>query len=797
MHGFLQDVRHTIRVMRNTPGASIVAVLVLGLGIGANTAIFSVVNALMLRPVDLPELNQLVAVTETELHQVGPWNELSPANYLDYKAQSTSFERFAVVRGAQFNLSTGGPADHALGGRVSREYFDVLGAAPVAGRYFNDDEAGPSGSGRAAVISHRYWRSRFAGDLAIVGRTIRIDGAEHTVVGVASPNVTFPDRADLWTPLIFTPEDRNRRMYFALIGVARLRHGVSPEQADAELNAIAKHLQREHPETNTGRGAKVTPLPRYLTGPAREHLLLQVGAVAFVLLIACANVANLKLAQVAGRQKELAMRYALGATGWRVARQLLIENGVLAVFATVAGVLFGVWGVEAIKLGMPARIARFVPGWDHLGVDWRTLIFTAAVGAAAALLTTVIPAARSMSADLQGRLREVSTGRRSRLRQALVASEVTLAVVLLAGAALMGKGFWNMIGAGEQHGPKSLLVFRTFGPDDAARGTRLQRDLRDRIAALPGVVAVSGTSELPYSGTSSDVPFAIEGEPPVTPSELPVARTHATMPGYFATMRIPIVRGRALDERDTEDALRTVVISHSFAKQYFRNRDPIGMKLQIDGRSWTVVGIAADVLHHWFDDREMLPTMYRSHLQYPSRDIYFVVRASGEPTALVAPIRAQLQALDPNVAMLHPEGMDVLIYDHFTAVRFGAQLMSVSGLLALVLAAMGIYAVLSYIVAERVQEIGVRIALGATAADVRRAIINRTFALVGAGTLAGVIGAVGLARLLSFLIHGISTSDVAPYLWSTLLFLAVSLAAAFVPARRAMRVDPIVALRQL
>lgn len=800
----IQDFRFAARVVAKNPTYTLVAAAVLALGIGANTAIFSVIDSLVLRPVKFHHLGRLVSVMETEPHQVGPWNELSAANYLDYKERSKSFEQFAVARLMDYNLASGGPPELALGARVTEDFFDALSIQASAGRVPAREELRDGADGRVVLLSHNLWVRRFASDPAIVGREIRMNGQNYTVTGVAPKELRFPVEAQLWTPLIFTPEMRKDRTSFLLFGVGLLKPGVTVEAAQAEMQAIAKQLEREHPETNTGRGANILPLTRFMAGPTRDFMLMQLGAVGFVLLIACANVANLQLAHATGRRKEMAVRFALGASRGRVFQQTLTESLVVALLGGVLSIVVAYWALDLIRGGMPAGILRFVPGFENISLDWRALMFTLGAAVLAAVLTGVIPAVRASRPDLQSTLRETpsSAGSAHRLRNLLVAGEVALAMVLLVGAVMMTDGFWQMMRAGERHAPQSLLTFRITSPrPDGEAGwhriASMHDQIRRRLAELPGVTGVAATSLMPFSGRSSDQPVEIEGDPPRRQSDLPVARTQSTMPDYFRVFRVPLIKGRVIDDRDGRDAQRVAVVSASFVKKYLGAREPIGLRLKVDGEQWTIAGVVDDVIHHWYIDQDPVPTLYRSHLQYPVRFMDFALRTEGDPLALVPAAQNVVQSFDRELPLAEVKTLDRGIHEHFTGLRYSAYLMTAFSLLALVLSCLGVYAVISYLVAERTHEIGIRMALGASAAQVSGAIVRQSLTLMAAGLVVGVLGAIGLARLLSHMLFGISPADLPPYFLASGLFLVVGLAAAWFPARRAMRVDPLVALRQL
>ncbi|HYO82189.1 MAG TPA: ABC transporter permease, partial [Bryobacteraceae bacterium] len=677
MGTLMQDLRYSLRIIRSTPGYTAAAVLVLALGIGANAAIFSMIDALVLRPLQLPRQERLVAVLETEPYQVGPWNELAPRTFRDWKSQSRSFELFAAGHTTDLNLSAGGPPEYVTGGRVSTEFFAVMGVQPVLGRFFTAEETADDPR-PVAVLSHDLWRTRFHGDPLVIGRRIRINARDYTVVGVAPRAVVLPQAAQIWLPLELTASQRADRTSFTLYGFAVLKAGVTLQQANAEISAIAARIATEYPDTNTGRGGQVIPLRRFVAGITRNILLLQLGGVIFVLAIACANVANLQLAQSAARRKEIAMRLALGASGARLLRQLLTESVVLALTGAAVAVLFASWALDLIRTSMPVEVERFIPGWSTIGLDWRAFIFALGVALLCGVLTGIAPALRSRKPDLQATLRETQSAAPAgrRLRSILVLTEVALSVMLLSGAALILKGFFTLLELGEQHQPSALLTFRVNPPPartpaDEQRLRSLHTELQARIAGLPGVVAVSGTSFLPHNNRSMDQPFTIEGDAPRPSSQKPVARMQTVLPEYFSTMRIPMLEGRPVDVRDTRESERTIVISRSLARQYFRGREPVGYRIRFgSSQEWfRIVGVAGDVVHSWLDDKQFLPTVYRPLTQVAWRSMDYAIRAAGDPRALVPAVRAQVAALDPDLPMINVRTMDRVIYESFTGLR--------------------------------------------------------------------------------------------------------------------------------
>ncbi|MBL8229677.1 MAG: ABC transporter permease [Bryobacterales bacterium] len=805
MSGLNLELRHALRLLRKSPGYTLSALVVLALGIGVNSALFSVFDAIVLHPVKYENLDRLVSVMETELHQVGPWNELSPANFLDYQADNQTLDAFAAIRITDYNLASSGPPDVISAGTVTPLYFEILNPKPAAGRYFLPEETAAGADGRVAVLSYRFWQTRFGGDPRVVGSTIRLNGQNYTVTGIASKELQFPIDVDLWTPYIFGATERNMRTSFMLYGVARLKPGVSVDKAQADLTLIAKRLQQRYPESNTARGVRVLPLPEFVTGPAGQFLRMQLGAVAFVLLIACANVANLQLARGASRRKEFAVRAALGASHGRLLAQVLTEGTLLAAGASVLSLVFAAWGIDVIRASMPPEVVRFVVGWDKIALDWRTLAYTMAIALGAGLLTSLLPALRGMRPDLQRAIRDVpgsgTSGRR--LRSALVIGEVALAVLLLAGASMIAKGFVAMLEAGRLHQPASLLTFRVVSPpatDQAARSKRAQQRelLRRQLEAIPGVTQVSAISMMPYSGRTTDEPFSIVGDPPRPSSEMPAVRTLSVLPGYFATMRIPLIQGRAIDVSDTDSAPLRVVVSRALVRKHFEGRDPIGQRIRLGGpEEYAIIGVAEDVIHHWFTDRDPIPTAYYSYSQMPTRGLDYAIRTPADPMSLVPAVRKEVAALDREQPVVEVRTLARGIYQHYTPLRYTATLMGAFSGLALVLACIGIYAVISYVVAERTHEIGIRMALGATQAQVRGDVLTRSMKLVGIGLVIGITGASGLAYMLSNVIYGVALTDVTPYLVAISLFIGAGLLAAWVPARRATRIDPMIALRQL
>ncbi|HEX7315759.1 MAG TPA: ABC transporter permease [Pyrinomonadaceae bacterium] len=795
-----QDLRFGARMLRKRPGFTAVALLTLALGIGANTAIFSVVNAVLLRPLPYRNAERLVWVSGNVR---GGTNRasVSPPDYVDYRAQNTVFEEFAASTSVPFpvNLTGAGEPERLTGSRVTANYFRAFGVEPALGRAFGADEerAGPA---PVAVLSDGLWRRRFGGDPSVVGKTLTLDGKAVAVVGIAPPEFQYPAGAELWLPLDFDdPEMKIRAAHF-LRPIGLLKPGVTIEQAKAETDLIARRLEEQYPESNERWSLNLVPLHEQVVGGVRTSLWVLLGAVGFVLLIACANVSNLMLARAAARRRELALRTALGASRWRVVRQQLTENLLLALVGGALGLLVAAWGVDLLA----ALGAGDIPRSREIGVDGRVLAFTAALSVLTGLAFGLLPALRASRTDLNEVLKDAGRGTsgpgRGRVRGALVVSEIALSLVLLAGAGLLVKSLVSLLNVNPGFDPANVLTLRInlararyTKPEQAAA---FFGDLQRRVAGLPGVEAAGMISELPLSGQPNDMYFYVAGRPPRTADQKVTADYRRVNQDYFRAMRIPVLRGRDFTEQEATGSAQVVVINETLARNFFPNEDPLGRRLVIDfgkQEEFEVVGVVGDVLHRSLDGG-VYQMMYTPTLRIGGSNL--VVRtSSADPLALAAAVRGEVAAVDRDQPVSTVRTMEEVVSGSVAQQRFRTLLLAVFAGVALLLAGVGIYGVIAYSVTQRTHEIGIRMALGAGAADILKMVVRQGMALALAGVAVGLLAAFALTRLLSSLLFGVTATDAVTLAAVSLLIVAVALLACFIPARRATKVSPTVALR--
>jgi putative ABC transport system permease protein len=793
----LQDLRYGIRMLWKNPGFTAIAIITLALGIGANTAIFSVVNAVLLQPLPYARPDELVTIYNT------PGGEerwpFSPMAYLNLKSRSTVFADLAALsnKGWPANLTGDGEPERLQGYQVSANLFPLLGINAAQGRTFVSEEDRP-GANQVVVLSHELWQRRFGADPQIIGQSLTLNGDSHTVVGVMPADFRFLDKTDVWTPLAFTAADeRDPAGYLELIG--RLRTSVSFEQASAEVDTISRELIN-NPNSDV-RSRLGLPQAR-LTAEVRPMLLLLLGAVGFVLLIACVNIANLLLARGSVRRRELAIRSALGAGRWRVVRQLLAESLVLAFVGGAAGLLVSNWTIEFIASGLPDYLSNANSRVAMLHTDTTALGFTFALSLFTSLLFGLIPALQLSKIDLNEALKEGgrTVGSRSRVRSTLVVAEVALAMVLLVGGGLMIKSFWRLAHVNLGYEPVGVLTAK-IDPSGAkyeslAGVTAFYQELLERIRAIPGV-RDTGTINSLNAGFS----FTIDEHPPLPPEQKPGASINQVSADYFRAMGIPLRAGRFFTDRDVKGAPAVVIIDESFAQRYFPGEDPIGKHINGEfsrgtgNSSREIVGVVGGT-RYWTLSREPFPHMYFSYLQENWTSMSLVVRAhSGDPIKLAAPIRAELAAVDKNQPVHSFKTLEATVSDMVTPQRFTTLLLAGFAALAALLAAVGLYGVISYAVTQRTREIGIRMALGADSRTVMRMVIRQglTLAIIGVGI--GLAASFALTRLLTTLLFGVSTTDPGVFVAIAFVLTGVALGACFLPARRATKVDPMVALR--
>jgi len=803
-----QDVRYGVRTLARTPGFTVAAVLALALGIGATTAIFSVVDAVLLRPLPYDRPDRLAVVLT---RGTGP---VAPGNFLDWRRDASSFERMGAAEAWGTNLGGDGRPEHVEGVRVTSDIFPLLGVQPQLGRTFSADED-QAGRGQVVVLGHRLWQRRFGADAAVVGRSITLDGVPHVVVGVMPKGFEFPPfwatGAELWAPLPLA-ERAGSRNGQSLRTFARLAPGASLEKARAEMATITGRLEREYPGTN--RNVVVRGLDDIVVGDVRSALLILLGAVGFVLLIACANVAHMLLARASARHKEVALRAALGASRARVIRQLLTESIVLAAVGGMAGVALAAAVLRALIAISPGNLPRL----ETAGLDPRVLAVTVVVSLVTGIAFGLAPALQASRFDLTGALREGERGStagagRHRLRRLLMASELALALVLLVGAGLMIRTFVALRRFDPGFDPRRVVtaVVSLKGSRSEEPGRRLTfyREVLDRVRALPGVVSASAINHLPLAGDVWGFPFQVEGQPPSAPGESPSAAFRVVLPGYFQAIGLPLVRGRDFTDDDRLGTPGTVIVNEWLAQRYWPGADPIGKRMTLDdldqNPEWlTVVGVARNAARgQWAaaPDEEMYLPLLQSRLYLereggPFSFLTLVARTStDQPAALGPSLRTAVWSVDGNVAVSEVQTMEEVVAAATSSPRFYLLLLGSFAAAALILAALGIYGVMSYSVAQRRNEIGIRMALGARRGDVLRLVMREAVGVVAIGGGIGLAVALLLTRLMGALLYGVGATDPITFVGVGALLALVALLATYVPARRAIRVDPLQALR--
>jgi putative ABC transport system permease protein len=817
MRTLVRDLRFGARMLLKHPGFTTVAVTTLALGIGANTAIFSVVNAVLLRPLDYREPNRVVALWENVPAKGGRWR-VAPANFFDWKKQSQVFEEVAAFGASTLNLTGAGEPAQLSGSRVSEGYFGALGVGPALGRAFLPEEYEP-GKGQVVILGHTLWRGRFGSDPNVLGKTVRLDGTAYTVVGVMPAGVypTWPttskisfdaSRQEYLVPMSFSPAWASNRSSHVLGVVARLKGGVTIERARADMSLIARRLEDAYPSNNTGAGALVNPLADEVVGDVRPALLVLLGAVGLVLLIACANVASLLLAQLAARRREVAIRAALGAGRARLVRQFLIEGALLSLAGGASGALLAAWGVDLLLKVMPSEIPRL----DQVGVDARVLLFTLALSALTSLVFGFAPALQASRADLRETLKEAgraggASPSRQRFRRLLVVAQVALAVVLVVGAALLVKSFRRLREVDPGFNPERVAVLSLSLPQSKyaewQKISGFYSQLVERVRALPGVRSATIAYDNPLTSNWLDS-FTIEGRPEPQAGDTPVECFRPVGHEYFRTVGIELVRGRHFEEQDDPAHTGAAIINEAFARKYFPGEDPLGKRLltQTPARmtngpmptAFEIVGVVRDTKFKGLS-AESSPAFYVPARQFPLSNMVVMARVDGDPAAYAQALRDSVWSLDRDQPINAVTTLDAIVAEDIAQPRFNMLLMGLFGALALLLAAVGVYGLLSYTVAQRTREIGVRIALGAQGRDIFSLTLRQGVAPALAGVFVGLAAAFALTRFLSSLLYGTGANDLSTYAFVAALLTAVALLACYLPARRATKVDPMVALR--
>ena len=804
MESLLSDVRYAARNLLRRPGFTIIAVITLALGIGANTAIFSAINALLLKPLPFPELDRVVAVWDKLPSRGVQRNEVTVANYLDWQSQTQSFEQLALYRWWSANLTGIDPPERIQGFLVTANFLDTTGMKPIMGRTFLAEENQP-GKDAVAVITHSLWQRRFGGDPNILNKTITINSITRTVVGVMPERFNFPKGAEVYAPLAMTPElmkSRGNHSYYVL---GRLKPGASIVGAQAELDNVSARLEQQFPETNKGWGAVIFPIVADTVRTYDTALWIMMGAVGFVLLIACANVANLMLARASGRQKEIALRTALGASRWRIVRQLLTESLIVALVGGALGVLIGFWGIDALRAANPGEASRFAPGWYQLGINAPVLLFTLGLSLVSGIVFGLAPALQASKTNLNDSLKEggrQTSGSSHRLRSSLVVFEFALSLVLLVGAGLLTRSFLALVKTDAGFNPDHVLTMNLVLPaakykDDPARAA-FYNDLVQRVKAQPGVESAAVVNYLPLGGANSSDAYLVEGEPEPGPGDENDGRYRVATPDYFRTMGISIVRGRGFTDQDKAGTLPVVIVNEAFVRKHWPGADPIGKRLRFYGplerAPWMqVVGVVADVKHEL--NLAVTPEYYLPHAQDSWNAMVLVAKTSVEPGSLAGALRQQVWSIDKDQPVFDIKTMQEVRSTSVAVYSFSSVMLGIFAFVALLLASIGIYGVMAFAVTQRTQEIGIRIALGARSVDVLKLVVKHGMKLALLGMVIGLAGSWAMTRFIGKLLVGVEATDLLTFSVVSVCLLVAAFVACYLPARRATKVDPLVALR--
>jgi putative ABC transport system permease protein len=814
----LQDLRYGVRSLTKTPAFTIIALIVLALGIGANTAIFTVINTVLLRPLPYPDSDRLAMLWETNPRfQIGVDTlPVTHGNFMDWREQNSVFEELSAVGPGRVNISGDGEPERINGASVSVNFFTLMGSQPIMGRAFLEEAEKP-GNAKVVVLSHAFWHRRFAADPSVIGTTLTLDGESYNIIGVAPVGFHFPranelpsfvgasSQTDLWRPMVMSDEFvTKKRANHQLCVIAKLKGGVTREIAQAQMSALAARLEQSYPDSNQGIGVKVVPLTEQVVGNVRVGLLVLMGAVGLVLLIACANVANLFFARSMARQKEVAIRTALGATRWRILRQFLTEALLLSLMSAALGTLLSLWGTKA----MLSLSRGSLPRGYEVGIDGVVLAFTILTALLATILSALTPALQASRINLAQSLKEASRGmlggrRSTRVRGVLVVFEVALSLVLLIGAGLMIKSLATVLKIDPGFKPENtismnLALVRSRYPTPANQVSFFQ-DVNRRVKELPGVQTAGLVSSVPLSGGVYAGGFSIDGRVSAAENEDLVSDRRMISEDYFDALGVSLLRGRVFSERDDQTSQGVAIVSESLVHRFIPGEEPIGKRIKLGGRDSTrpwlvIVGIVRDV-HDSALESDVRPCVYVPYPQFATSSMTLVVRAVSDPKLLVSSIRNEVWKVDKDQAVTDVKTMDQFVSDSIVPRKLNAWVLAIFGCLALVLATVGIYGVISYSVTQRVQEIGIRMALGAQPSNVIRLVLGSGMSLVFAGVAIGLMGSLALTRVMTSLLFGVSATDPFTLLVMSGLLIAVAIAACYVPARRAARIDPMVALR--
>jgi putative ABC transport system permease protein len=803
----LGDLKYALRQLRKSPGFAVTAVLTLAIGIGANVAVFSLMDALVLRPLAVPEMSRVVTVAEEQTR--GDYKQVALANYTDWVRQSRSFEDLAVRTSGDMSLTGAGDATHVESAYLSPNFFSVLRAKPQLGRVFRNDEA-QAGRDGEAVLSYSFWQRHFGADAEVVGRNVELNGRAYRVIGVMPRTLEYPSTADVFLPLAATPQQMEDRSGHGYLVIGRLRNGVTVAQAQAEMQGIAERLAKTYPATNLGWSVKVAPLLEDVNGTLTPlYMRLILGATGFVLLIVCANVANLQFARGLGRRNEIALRTALGASKTQLLRQLLAESLLLAVLGAAAGLLLAKLDLHLAIITMPERVARYVAGWGTISLSGRALVLSMVLAVGAGVVSGITPALEALRVNLVDQLKvggrsTTGGGRLHRLRNIFAVAQVALSVALVIGAALMAKGMLAMLHRADVHEPKRVLTFKVNLPEEHY-GTREERAAwfeksLDSVRALPGVKAAEVSTALPEGNEGAWVDdFRIENRS-LVPGQVESAHRLAVSAGYFRMMHMSVLDGRDFNGSDGRDTTPVALVSQKFVERYFPKENPLGHRVRMgDSRSdepWvTIVGVVEDVNYSWTEESKE-PAVYLNVAQLPPSGATYLITSHGDPLAMTPAVRQALKVLDATLPLDAVQTYEGYLHEAFTGLMQAATMLGVDAAIALLLAAIGIFGVMANLVAERRREIGVRLAVGARREDVLRMMLGRAGRLAAMGVGIGLVMAAGLAHAVASLLYGVRSYDFAVFATATAAIIAITLFSGYIPARRAAAVDPMDALRE-
>ncbi|HKB64554.1 MAG TPA: ABC transporter permease [Pyrinomonadaceae bacterium] len=819
MNTLLQDLRYGARMLFKNPGITFVVILALALGIGANTAIFSVVDAVLLRPLPYPESDRLVFLNETSKAM----DEISVSypNFTDWRNQNHVFENIGVYNRSSYNLTGVGDAERIITGQVSADMFAALRAQPAIGRLFTNDEDKPGGT-PVVLLSHPLWQRRFGGQPNILNQQLMLNNKSYTVIGIMPEGFQFPSRVEMWVPvgqLSGEASWQQRGNHPGLYGVARLKPGVTFPQAKAEMDTIGANLEKQYQESNAGNGIGLHPLLEVFVGDVRRPLWVLFAAVAFVLLIACANIANLLLARAQSRQKEMAIRSAMGAGRWRIARQLLTESVLLALIGGTVGMLVAQWGIKLILYISPDALPRA----KEIGLDWRVLAFTIGLSFVTGLLFGLVPALQAGVVDVHETLKETGRGTSGKhwLRSSLVVVEVATTLVLLVGAGLMIRSFYRLQKVNPGFSYDHLTSFTVALPRkkyaESEQREQFYSRLLENLRALPGVEATAAASGLPLGNNGWQTGFIVDGRPRPPRDQTPLMEACLVTPDYFKAMNIPVKSGRVFNSHDDRSwiagkdlskldddekqmaALNSIVIDEEFARRHWPGEEAVGKRIAMgnekDPRFLTVLGVVGRVKMEGLGTDSKRVQGYFPFAQTPSSGMTVILKAAGDPNQLIAAVRQQVKAIDPDQPIYSVRTMDDIRAESVAPERLNLTLLSIFAGIALVLAVVGIYGVMSYTVTQRTHEIGIRMAIGAQPRDVFRMVIGQGMMLALIGVVCGLIGAFGLTRLMASMLFGVEPTDPITFAAIAVLLTGIALVACYVPGRRATKVDPVVSLR--